>query len=72
MDLNTALSYINTNGWGLFIIGLGTFFLLYVLLIPWNRKWKCARCGEEFSSENEAKGHQTVHGEHKVAPMPDN
>lgn len=64
MDWNTLAI---ESGAIIVIVGL----VIWILMTPWHTKWRCGRCGEEFVSEAEAKGHQMIHGEHRVAPMPE-
>jgi hypothetical protein len=59
------ITYITSNGWGLVVISLIVLGVVYLLMLPWGEKWVCPKCGDEFYSEAEAKGHQAIHGEHR-------
>ena len=71
MDITGILSrsadLLFNHTWGL--VGALVVILLVVLFwtsIPIPRRWHCSRCGERFYSEAEAKGHQSIHAEHKA------
>ena len=63
--MTDIISLFNTPGMVLLFLGL--LGLVLLLRSPAGQRWTCQRCDDRFESEEEAKGHQAIHAEHKVS-----